>query len=603
MLVFYALLSFGAIWMVYPFLLMVSGSLKSEFDAQSPDIIPAYLTDAHVLFCKFMEERYGRADIATMAARIRDSRGNRVYSFESISVPPRLQPQVLRDWQAFLAEKRDVWPKCYLALGHAYGVKSISEISYRYRQALQKAFPERAPAELTPALLPEQYWSRNYYPPAGDFGKVYDGLRVTLPNRYFDPVSIEGVYLDEEVLPAYGTSEEKLKQLNTDFQSNYASVFDVSLSPTLPGNPRQRDLWIDFVRSILSPRFILFDPSLLPAYIDFLKSKYGTLASLNSIRQFHYADWHEIHFPTQNASTAELTDAADFLQTNPDFSKLRIVGPDFEWRTYLENRYRGDIAALDAAWSTHLESFGAAQMPILAYDAHLLEANRTAVTTEYLTRNYRVAWNVIATSGNGLRNTVIFCLLNVLTALIVNPLAAYALSRFQPSWGQAVMFFLMATMAFPAEVTQIPAFLLLRDLGWLNTFAALVIPAAANGYSIFLLKGFFDGLPRDLYEAAAIDGCGDLRAFFRITIPLSAPILAVIALAAFASAYGAFMFALLVCQKESMWTLMVYIYQMQQDYNSPPVFAALVIAAIPTLLVFVLCQKVIMQGIVVPVEK
>ena len=118
-----------------------------------------------------------------------------------------------------------------------------------------------------------------------------------------------------------------------------------------------------------------------------------------------------------------------------------------------------------------------------------------------------------------------------------------------------------------------------------------------------MATGFFDSLPRELYEAASLDGCGELRAFFTITLPLSTPILAVVALGAFTSAYGAFMFALLVCQKESMWTLMVYIYQMQQTYSSPLVFAALVIASIPTLAVFVLCQNVIMRGIVVPVEK
>jgi multiple sugar transport system permease protein len=144
---------------------------------------------------------------------------------------------------------------------------------------------------------------------------------------------------------------------------------------------------------------------------------------------------------------------------------------------------------------------------------------------------------------------------------------------------------------------------MLRQLGLLNTFAALVIPAAAHGYSIFLLKGFFDSLPRELYESASMDGAGELRTFFQITLPMSAPILAVIALGAFTAAYGAFMFALLVCQDQSMWTLMVHIYQLQQDFGTPVIFAALVLAAIPTLLVFIFCQKIIMRGIVVPVEK
>jgi multiple sugar transport system permease protein len=165
------------------------------------------------------------------------------------------------------------------------------------------------------------------------------------------------------------------------------------------------------------------------------------------------------------------------------------------------------------------------------------------------------------------------------------------------------LFFLMATMAFPAEVSLIPGFLLLKDLNLLNTFWALIVPGAANGYAIFLLKGFFDSLPRELYESAMIDGASEWRMFWGITMSLSKPILAVIALGAFTGAYGAFMFALLVCQDERMWTIMVYLYQLQQEFSQPVVFASLIVAAVPTLLVFVFCQNIIMRGIVVPVEK
>jgi multiple sugar transport system permease protein len=129
------------------------------------------------------------------------------------------------------------------------------------------------------------------------------------------------------------------------------------------------------------------------------------------------------------------------------------------------------------------------------------------------------------------------------------------------------------------------------------------LPGLAAGFSIFLLKGFFDSLPKDLYESATLDGAGELRIFATITMPLSTPILAVIALGAFTSAYGAFQFALLVCQKQSMWTLMVHIYQLQIYYGTPIILASLVLAALPTLLVFMFCQNIIMKGIVVPVEK
>ncbi len=274
-------------------------------------------------------------------------------------------------------------------------------------------------------------------------------------------------------------------------------------------------------------------------------------------------------------------------------------------------------------------------------------------------QNYLTVWDYLAGHGNGIRNTVIFCTLMVLTNLIVNPLAAYALSRYQPPSTYKILLFCMCTMAFPAEVTMIPAFLLLkhfpifnlliatvptflvmwlalrlyphlRDLpkfllagttfiialvvpsvshinvpsvSLLNTFWALILPAMANGFFIFLLKGFFDSLPRELYEAADIDGAGEWTKFWTLTMNLSKPILAVLALNAFTAAYSEFMMALVIIPDPKMWTMMVWLFQLQSMSHPAVVYASLVIAAIPTLLIFLVAQNLIIRGIVVPVEK
>src|SRR5207244_319545 len=143
-------------------------------------------------------------------------------------------------------------------------------------------------------------------------------------------------------------------------------------------------------------------------------------------------------------------------------------------------------------------------------------------------------------------------------------------------------------------------FLLLRDLGMLNTFSALILPGMASGFSIFLLKGFFDTLPKELYEAAELDGAGEVRMFLQITMPLCTPVLAFTALGAFTAAYGAFLFALTVCQDPGMWTIMVWLYDLNSSAPEHIKVAGLVVAMIPTLLVFVTCQRVIMRGIVLP---
>ncbi|MFA6717313.1 MAG: carbohydrate ABC transporter permease, partial [Victivallaceae bacterium] len=226
-----------------------------------------------------------------------------------------------------------------------------------------------------------------------------------------------------------------------------------------------------------------------------------------------------------------------------------------------------------------------------------------ALRWEYVKRNYISVIEYIVLHGRGILNTLIYCSLAVLSALIINPLAAYALSRYKPPSAYKILLFLMLTMAFPPMVTQIPVFLMLREFNLLNTFFALILPGIANGYSIFLLKGFFDSLPQELYESAELDGAGEFRIFWQITMSLSKPILAVIGLNAFTGAYANFMMALLICQDQKMWTLMPWLYQLQQNGSQGVIFASLVIAAIPTFLIFAFCQNIIMRGIVVPVEK
>jgi len=141
------------------------------------------------------------------------------------------------------------------------------------------------------------------------------------------------------------------------------------------------------------------------------------------------------------------------------------------------------------------------------------------------------------------------------------------------------------------------------NVSLLNTFAALILPRMANGYAIFLLKGFFDSLPEELFEAGKIDGATELRMFWQVAFPLCKPIFAVMALQTFTAIYGSYIWALVVCQSDKMWTLMVYIFQLQQFAPQHVTMAATVLASIPTLLVFIFAQKTIMRGIIIPAYK
>ena len=379
--------------------------------------------------------------------------------------------------------------------------------------------------------------------------------------------------------------------------------------------PKVNTDWEQFARNSLNLLWIRADEQAAPLYRAFLKAKYRTIEPLRRNYPPEYGRWTfgEIPLPDpRSAGGIVLSDWEAFLVgwKDPDTERLHklpaemiyIDSVDFQFRDHLKRKY-GSLAAVNQKFGTSFADFLEILPP--QRDCHYLDFldRRGELKWEFSTRNFRAVLDYLVFHGRGVINTVIYCTLAVAFSLLVNPLAAYAMSRYRMPTTYKILLFLMLTMAFPPMVTQIPSFLMLREMGLLNTFAALILPGLANGYSIFLLKGFFDSLPQELYESAALDGAGEIRIFWQITMSLSKPILAVIALGAFRIAYMNFMFALLICQDQKMWTLMVWLYQLQQRSGQGVMYAALIIAAIPTLIIFIFCQNIILRGIVVPVEK
>ncbi len=292
------------------------------------------------------------------------------------------------------------------------------------------------------------------------------------------------------------------------------------------------------------------------------------------------------------------------------FEAVVATSPEAAWQAFLRARY-GTLERLAGVYRDRagqpLQVADWRDVPLPLAQAFVVTyaAAHRQLLWQDITANYRTVCDVLFLRGQAWWNTLVLVILTILATLTVNPLAAYALSRFNLRHTEGILLFLLSTMAFPAAVTAIPGFLLIRELGLLNTFAALVLPTVANGLSIFILKGFFDALPRELYEAATIDGASEWQIFRHITLPMTTPILAVNALNAFVAAYNSWEWALLVCQRQSHWTLSVWLYQMSQQFAGTPwvVMAGFVLVSIPTALVFLLCQRVIMRGIVLPSMK
>lgn len=337
----------------------------------------------------------------------------------------------------------------------------------------------------------------------------------------------------------------------------------------------------------------------------FVKSRYGTLEALNAAWPVPHKSFFDVSFSAesradQRAANAAANGASNGAAAAPADPKTQTWREMKLW--YLQEALRrGNFvsrtmpARIDEAAAAQIREALAMQFIDHGWRDYLLGS----------LANYRLVAEYLFLRGRAFANTILLVVLSVLASLTVNPLAAYSLSRFRLRATEQILLFLLATMAFPAAVTAIPGFLLIRDLGLLNTFAALVLPGVASGMSIFILKGFFDALPRELYEAAAIDGASEWTVFRRITLPMTTPILAVNALNSFIHAYSSWEWAFLVCQKESHWTLAVWMYQVSQTFAHQPwcVMAGFVLVSIPTAAVFLLCQKVILRGIVLPSMK
>jgi multiple sugar transport system permease protein len=428
---------------------------------------------------------------------------------------------------------------------------------------------------------PERLTDRKYQLSSSPLIEVFYAFKQSLPLEDQIYVSCNAAYLRYLKLAQLGGTDSKLNA-----RSNLSE-------------------WEAYVRGFLHPQFIRVDASQEQAWEGYLENKYQVVAHLNKLYATDYSGFDSVAMPEDKiTASAQLTDFVHFI-SNPDLCALEALSldtPELRWHAYLENKY-GSITAAASAHEGRYEFFSEVHMPQLEADRQHVEANASDLRIYFGGNNYRMVLEYIFFYGSGIENTLIYCLAAIGLALLVNPLAAYALSRYKLPGQFKVLLFLIATMAFPGVVTMIPNFLLLRDLGLLNTFAALLLPTMANGYSIFLLKGFFDSLPQELFEAADIDGASEWQKFWMITMNLSKPILAVIALGAFNGAYANFMYAFILCQDKDMWTLTVWLYQLQQFSSQGVVFASLMIAAVPTLLIFILCQKVIIRGIVVPTEK
>jgi len=180
-------------------------------------------------------------------------------------------------------------------------------------------------------------------------------------------------------------------------------------------------------------------------------------------------------------------------------------------------------------------------------------------------------------------------------------LGAFAFARLQFPGRDAIFWVYLSTLMLPEQVTLIPLFFIMKNFGWIDRYQGLIVPFVVTAFGVFLLRQFFLTIPRELEDAAIIDGCGPWSLYWRIILPLAIPGLAALGVLTFVNSYNMFVWPLIVTNSDSMRTIVVGIGLLTADNtnltNWPRMMAISAFAVIPSLLIFVFGQRYFVQGI------
>lgn len=203
-------------------------------------------------------------------------------------------------------------------------------------------------------------------------------------------------------------------------------------------------------------------------------------------------------------------------------------------------------------------------------------------------------------------NSLFVALVTTIGQVVFSALAGYAFARLNFKFRNGLFLLILITMLVPPQVNIIPLFFLMRQLNWINSYQALILPGLFGGFGIFMMRQYFLGLPKDLEESARIDGCNLFTTFFKIVLPLALPVIATLAIFTFVTSWNSFMWPLIVTNSESMRTLPVGLAIFKGSFREITLWGDLlacsVICTIPVVGVFLLGKKYfindIMQGAV-----
>jgi multiple sugar transport system permease protein len=201
--------------------------------------------------------------------------------------------------------------------------------------------------------------------------------------------------------------------------------------------------------------------------------------------------------------------------------------------------------------------------------------------------------------ARSLWNSVVVAVLHTAGILLICSLAGYGLARIPYKHANKVFYAVLVTLMVPTAVTFVPSFVLVSSLGWVDSYRGLIIPGLFSGFTCFLFRQYFLGFPKELEEAARVDGLGYWGAYWRIVVPNSLNFFAAMATITFINGWNSFLWPLVIGQDPSAWTVQVALssYMTNQTVNYHLIFMATAISILPLVFVFLFLQRWLVQGI------
>jgi len=201
--------------------------------------------------------------------------------------------------------------------------------------------------------------------------------------------------------------------------------------------------------------------------------------------------------------------------------------------------------------------------------------------------------------GRNFANSLLVSGAITLLSLLVNTMAGYAFAKLRFRGRDRIFQVLLAALVIPAQVAMLPLFLLMKQLGLVNTYGGVIVPALATVFGIFLVRQYARSIPDELLEAARIDGASELRIFFQIVLPMLKPVLVTLAIFTFMAAWNDFMWPLIVLTDQENYTLPVALASLSREHimEVEMMMAGAVVTVLPVLLLFLVLQRYYIQGL------